>query len=768
MKKILAVLLILAILISNLTMLSSCGGDKGLAESSGSPDTNTPNGPEDPAGNSGNLGFRPEPTPEDENGVMVYYEDFDDVTGSDNAAILTALGWKGSINYDRHAGAGQMSADGAGAVLKPYWENTGITTNMSLISIDNGRLKIDNKTNNPNGAYATFILKDAEYMSRALSGNFTVQYNIAYDSKDLSDYMWAGFVLSNGSGTARANINGTYARIYPNGRAEALTQDGHAYKTAANGMLSGKATASEEICKALFGEGATTMAGEDLTVRIVYVKTTETGSDLKPGMYIYVKKAGTVDFTLMSYTRNTEFVGSLAFILGGSYDNDQGNVESIRGDLAWRQNTTNVEKDGEYEAYYTLENDASGVVYIDNVAVWLGTGNQPRDKSTAVYDGSAVGNDPDAPTDEEDENGVMIYYQSFDEITGVDSASILEQLGWKGSANHKYKDSTQIAFGANEFFNKNNGKDESQYCTLMPYFENTGLRTNLSILSIENGALKIDNETNNPNGAWATFEVLPNGALSDVIKNKKSFTFQYDVTYDVTTTKSGADNFNMWAGVIALSGLSDSRPAFGGTYAQVYANGTVRPVYSYAHFINSLASQGGSKKNLTGSALTSSQICEKLFGNGGSSFDGKTVTVRIVYVTDTEWLKVETLNGESVTLGAGMHVYVKEGGQSNFTLVSTTDPMDDRFLRSGMSCGDIVFAVAGDFDNNSVSGTNNSWCYMYAWGHNTTNDAPVVKDGVTYQSYYTEKYDASGIVYLDNFAVWEGTGNIPADKTTSK
>ena len=364
--------------------------------------------------------------------------------------------------------------------------------------------------------------------------------------------------------------------------------------------------------------------------------------------------------------------------------------------------------------------------------------------------------------DVEDENGVMIYYQDFDSITGTDNAAILEQLGWKGALNHSYKDDTQIAYGAESLFTHNGKESQCQGATLMPYFENTGLRTNLSLLSIENGVLKIDNETNNPNGAWATFEILATGAL-DAAKANGGFTVQYDIKYDVTTTKNGADNLNMWAGVIACVGLSDSRIAVSGTMPQIFADGTVRPWHgAVGHAFSTLESHGGTKSPLVGAALDKTQVLEKLFGADVASLEQKTMTVRIVYVTDEAWTRTEKMNGEDVTLGKGMHVYIKGEGQSEFTLVSTTGA--SRFL-AGTNAASLAFVLAGKLETDYVNGSSNSWIGMYAWGNNTTNAEAVEKDGKTYESYYQEHYDASGIVYLDNFAVWLGAGNIPANKT---
>jgi hypothetical protein len=256
---------------------------------------------------------------------------------------------------------------------------------MSLLSVENGALKIDNKTNNPNGAYAGFIVKAG---LAPADKDYTIQYDITYE--EASDYMWAGLVLCAADkayvGGSRANLNGTYSRIYQNGRVELLTQNGHAYYTIANTKLKGTEVEAATLCATIFGEGANTMKSKTITVRVVYKNVAEeTEGALATGIYVYVKEKSAAEFTLASYTESKISNANVAFMLGGSYDNNQGQADSIIGDLAFRQNTTNhepIEIDGvTYQPYYTAENDASGIVYLDNFAVWEGTGNIPANKT---------------------------------------------------------------------------------------------------------------------------------------------------------------------------------------------------------------------------------------------------------------------------------------------------------------------------------------------------------------------------------------------------
>ena len=836
MKKIIAMLLVLAMCLTSVALIASCGDPKDPAQSSSSP---TPGNPDDPnpphthtfvegkcecgetdpdyvpphthtfvegkcecgetdpnyvpphvhvfvngkceCGES-DPGYVPEL--EDENGVMLYYQNFDAITGTDNASILAQLGWLDNVNDQSSISASKNgTSDSAGAVLVPDWSNVGLTTNMSLLTIDRGRLKIDNKTNNPNGAYATFLLtKGINYTE-----DFTIQYDITYE--DVSDYMWAGVVLNTGSGaivgSSRANMNGTFSRIYANGRVELMYQNGHAYKTIANEGITGTVIEPGQLCAAIFGDGADTMMSKTVTVRIVYKNVSETTEGaLATGIHVYVKKNGTAEFTLASSTTTKIKPTSIAFVLGGSFDNDQGQANSIIGDLAFRQNTTNSEPitvDGKtYDPYYTLENDASGVVYLDNFAVWKGTGNMPADKTpggshthTFVEGKCECGetdpNDvpphthtfvegkcecgetdpnyvpshthtfvegkcecgetdpnyvPTTPTpDVEDPNGVMLYYQNFDAITGTDNASILAQLGWVDNV-----------YDQTAWTGSQNGTAQCGNALLAPNWANTGLATNMSLLSVTDGMLKIDNKTNNPNGAYSTFAVLSGLALTG-----KDYTIQYDITYEEASDY-------MWAGFVLNGGtgaiVGASRSNMNGTFARIYQSGRVELMTQSGHVYKTIANEG-----ITGTVVEAGQLCATIFGEGATTMKSKTITVKLVYKTVAE----ETEGA----LATGTYVYVKEKGAAEFTLASYTSAKVDATR--------VAFVVGGSFDNDQ--GQANSIIGDLAFRQNTTNKDPITIDGTTYEAYYTAENDASGIVYLDNIAVWEGTGNIPANKT---
>ena len=152
-------------------------------------------------------------------------------------------------------------------------------------------------------------------------------------------------------------------------------------------------------------------------------------------------------------------------------------------------------------------------------------------------------------------------------------------------------------------------------------------------------------------------------------------------------------------------------------------------------------------------------ICEKLFGESKTegNLKGKTLTVKVLYISSDDFSRTETVNGVEVTLGKGMHVYVKEAGDKEFTLIS--------YAKSNPKAGDIkgsakhalTIMMGGTFITKAgaiCDATN-----FNNMGQNTTDGACQV--GQNDELYQVITHD-KGVVYLDNYAVWAGAVEMPS------
>ena len=352
---------------------------------------------------------------------MIYYEDFNDVTGNDNASILAQLGWKDNINYfengqptDKSVGAAWTNSKGY--IFTNKWANTGISTNLSVITIDNGKLKIDNKTNNPNGATANFKLTDDGYMYKGLvvGKDYTMQYDITFGD-DCASHMWVSAISGYKVEPDRPFVDGYFTRIYATGYANTLVAQLRSSKyswinnydttsyapvefNATNEVVAWGGNGNRRIVKEIFGgTDADTLAGKTVTVKVVYTYVaTDAVADSGKSCYdmaVYVKKDGG-DFVLQYKTAFTKrgwletietqtggYTGALALILGGY----PGNLKGASGN----SNIADLSSFGQNpidDQTPVGKAKASGTVWIDNFAVWAGTGEMPALTDHDVYE----------------------------------------------------------------------------------------------------------------------------------------------------------------------------------------------------------------------------------------------------------------------------------------------------------------------------------------------------------------------------------------------
>ena len=328
---------------------------------------------------------------------------------------------------------------------------------------------------------------------------------------------------------------------------------------------------------------------------------------------------------------------------------------------------------------------------------------------------------------------VVFYSEAFENITNGSNASILDQLGWKDNVN---LDGDQDA-GAK-------GTDG---------WKNTGLSTNCSLLSIENGMLKIDNNTNNPYKAWASFEITERGVTNEFT----DFTVQYDIKF--------TEECAQYLGVLISPDLAvgAKNPSLVGHVAAIYYTGYVN---GFGLNGNNIHSTGiiNADKTLSGSNANRT-ICEKLFGLSATegTLADQTVTVRVVFIRSDDFAKTESFNGGEVVLGKGMHIYVKKPGDKEFMLISytttLTQSVEDAITKN--ATGAISLLLTGSsVGKDGVTPAKLSSFKNYL-SNRTDGSCDVGKNPDLYQG----RTDANGIIYIDNIAVWMGTGNVSTGTT---
>ena len=335
------------------------------------------------------------------NSYMIYFEDFNNIEATDKADILAELGWKDGIiddadefstefPYSQNKEYGHMLGE---KDFAPRMSNTGLYATNAILSVNDGVLTIDNKTNNANGAYATFTIRPDGFMAEAMKGVFTVQYDLTI--KEASENAWVGIGINSENAYNASHgwtfINGWYHRFYASGRIDTFQGRYNAWY-AQNGLQSsapdytGLKSASE-LCATLFGSDATNAVGKKVTVKAVYAYADGDGYAANY-LYIYVKPEGASEWTLVS-SKDTgvksAYDKDMVFIIGAYLDYGTYKSAPYAG-----QNSTNSETitiDGvEYESIYTDINDASAIIEIDNFAVWMGGGDMPTNTSTTFYE----------------------------------------------------------------------------------------------------------------------------------------------------------------------------------------------------------------------------------------------------------------------------------------------------------------------------------------------------------------------------------------------
>ena len=376
---------------------------------------------------------------------MMIYETFDNITGTDNASILAQLGWTDTIidandNISKPFGvfAPELvdDVDEDGNPIKswkyftyaPGLKNIGLATNMSTLSIKDGALVIDNKTNNPNGAYATFTIGADKFLNPILKSGgmktFTVQYDIVI--KDAAEYVWFGVGANTAVGTDKDTdavlLNGRFSRFMVYGTFDSLFARWGAYRSSEYNILGGSYDKndqayygyitesddvlymdSDELCSTLFSKSTKNLEGKKITVKTVFAYRDSGDGEYKYGYnYIYIKPAGKTEFTLVSRTTHSynwpNFDEDLTLVIGGNMhaptylatNKDYISNSAYDGLPYGGQNSVNAETitiDGvEYAPFYSEFNDASAIVELDNLMVWVGgADDMPEDVSTDYY-----------------------------------------------------------------------------------------------------------------------------------------------------------------------------------------------------------------------------------------------------------------------------------------------------------------------------------------------------------------------------------------------
>ena len=355
---------------------------------------------------------------------MIYYQNFDKVTGTDNASILAQLGWKDNLNHFENGqptdkSVGVTYTNHKGYVFTEKWANTGISVTKAILAIDNGKLKIDNATNNPNGASANFKLTEDGYMYKELIAgkDYTMQYDVTFGD-DCATWMWVSAVSGYKIDADRPFIAGYTTRIFAAGYANSVVSQlrsgkyvwNNNYDTTSYAAVTHDATGevtgwggngNRRIVAEVFGGSATeeTLAGKTVTVKVqyTYVAASEKNNDPCYEMTVYVKKEGG-DFVLQYKTKFTArgwlnaietqsggYTGALALMLGGY----PGSVKGASGQNIITDLSSCGQNAHDDQAPITKAS-AKGTVYIDNFAVWAGTGEMPTNTGFGAFANAPV------------------------------------------------------------------------------------------------------------------------------------------------------------------------------------------------------------------------------------------------------------------------------------------------------------------------------------------------------------------------------------------
>lgn len=364
--------------------------------------------------------------------MMILYQDFNNLTNdSTMGQILEETGFKIPVigpNNTRDDGLTDLDGnpvklleiatwcekqgeDLSKYTLPGYWHGT----NFFTLAIDNGRMCITNvqakeyflpeaavmNTEKTKDGYSasSLVIADDKYMALAGTGSYSMQADFTFNDQSYkNDSSWQAVIFTVTNDLDYAKDNGTVedgtpiitgaAFAGPNGNVAAAVHSVYAYSAGKgrdvlmmnsginNGGTIGNANywndvktgpASKALFADLFPEYTGTTwpkkdSGTELTVTLRIVVKDKTAEDW--GYDVYAKKAGAPDDT---------------FVLVGSYC--KATVESAKTD------GTDEFMDG--EAYVSLLNwgtqKRNGGYFIDNVAIWTGTGDMPENTYTGTY-----------------------------------------------------------------------------------------------------------------------------------------------------------------------------------------------------------------------------------------------------------------------------------------------------------------------------------------------------------------------------------------------
>ncbi len=274
------------------------------------------------------------PVPTIQDGIMVFHQDFDtfpNTTGNDEVAKL--LGWQ-----IRNKDNGTLPTGEPDAAL---------TDNTTVYSIEDGKLKLVNNTDDGKDSY--FKMVGDDYMKPAAVGNYTIQYDLRYIESSKPDRYIC--ILANYNGYDTYNSFHLRASAYANNQVRFIGS-WYTYDVAGDFYAAGNDTdKGSSIGNKLWGltydKNEAPLMGKDITVR--YQATPE-------GPVVWLRDNGAA---------NPEFVCISKPDASGTASGYWGLIEN-----------------------YALCLKTGGKMngYVDNISVWTGLGDEPIDTTTTAYE----------------------------------------------------------------------------------------------------------------------------------------------------------------------------------------------------------------------------------------------------------------------------------------------------------------------------------------------------------------------------------------------
>ena len=597
--------------------------------------------------------------------VMVYYENFDRLSESDDMAeILKALGWRLPVMSNSNTGG--LNTFNTNTLENNLASINGVDlTQFALVGqihrpnyitvwSEDGRLFVDNKTyNNTGTTYDGYlrILPDG-YLDLCEGADYTIQYDL-----ELAATSGGGMIMAPKFYTPEATASGTNAnrphylaaRINVGGTLQhSIRISGGTYKTVST------SDSPTGILATLFPE-ATNMVGQTMTVKIEMLAK-DGDADTEWGFKVYVKPAGAAEFIFVS-----EFDTSATY---ASYFTSETNLDSNA------------------LAIVAL---TGSQFYIDNIAIWTGIGEMPTDTSVAEY-ASRMGD-------------MMVYNEDFSEFSDTDAMDdILATLGWKLPV---LNNSTTGGLNTNNTKTLAENLASIDGVDLTPFAMLGGAhRPNYVAVSAQSGRLYVDNKTYNNNGA-GTYDgylyLLPSEFLE--LCALGDYTIQYDLEFAASSGGGMVMAPKFYAPEATESGSNANRPHY--LAARFNKNGT---------FQHTIRVSGGTYQTV-GASESSTSLLATLFPEA-TSVVGQKMTVRIEMLAkdsdaDTDW---------------GYNVYVKPEGASEWEFVSSYN-------------------------------TSATYAYYY------NDETKLAGDALAIMILTGSQF------YVDNIAVWTGTGDAPEANT---